>query len=318
MSGVPRAHLGEFLGQRLHEVRIDALLHQQAAAGGAGLAGVVDDALDDGRDGQLVAGVVEHDVRGFSAQLQHALDRVDRSRLLDQHADLVGAREGDEVDIRMVRQAGASLFAQARHDVQRAGRKADFQRQLGHADDGQAGILGWLDHAGVAHRQGRRHATAEHLRGIVPRDDVGGDAQRLADQLDRIVLLEGNGLAVHLVGRAAIELEVARQHRDVGARGGHGLAGVARFQLRQFFVVGQHAFAQAQQQPAALQRRHAAPAAVQRAARRPHRRVHVGLLAAGDGGEHLAVYRRNHLDAAAVGRVDLAAVDDHLRHVCLR
>ncbi|MCY1514833.1 hypothetical protein D9M68_493920 [compost metagenome] len=307
-------HLGELVGQRLHEVRIDALLHQQAAAGRAGLASVVHDALDDGRDGQTVVGVVEHDVGRLAAQFQHALDRVQRGGLLDQYAYLIGTGEGDEVDVRVARQAGAGFFAQARHDVQGARGEAHFQGQLGHADDGQAGVLGRLDHRGIAHSQRRRHAAAEHLRGIVPGNDVGGDAQRFADQLDGIVFLEGDGLAVHLVGGAAVELEIARQHRDVGACCGHGLAGVARLQAGQLFMVRQHALAEAQQQPAAFQRRHAAPFAVQRPARGLHGGVDVGLLAARDRREHLAVYRRNHFDAAAVGRVDLTAVDDHLRH----
>ncbi|MNR15960.1 hypothetical protein D3C85_1325230 [compost metagenome] len=143
---------------------------------------------------------------------------------------------------------------------------------------------------------------------------MGGDAQRLADELDRIVLLERDRLAVHLVGGAAIELEIARQHGDVAASGGHGLAGVAGFQLGQFFMVRQDALAQAQQQPAAFQRRHLAPAAVQRVARRLHRRIHIGLLAAGNGREHLAVHRRYHLDRAPVVGIGLTAVDNHLRH----
>ncbi|MNI37887.1 hypothetical protein D3C73_920020 [compost metagenome] len=308
------AHLGKLFGQRLHEVGVHTALHQQAAARRAGLAGVVDDALHNGGNGQLVIRVIEHDVRRLAAQFQHALDGVDGGGLLDQHADFVRPGEGDEVDVGMARQAGARLFTQARHDVQRAGRKAHFQGQLGHADDGQAGVFGRLDHAGVAHGQCRGDAAAKHLRGIVPRNDVGRHAQRFANQLNRIVLLERNGLAVHFVGRAAVELEVARQHGDVAARGGHGLAGVARFQLRQFFVVRQYRFTQAQHQAATFQRRHAAPVAVKRRARRLHGGVHIGLLAARDGGEHLAIHGRHHINGAPVLGIDLAAVDNHLRH----
>ncbi|KAG0923902.1 hypothetical protein G6F31_019329 [Rhizopus arrhizus] len=88
------AHLGELLSQCLHEIGVDALLHQQAAAGRAGLACVVDDAFHDGGNGQLVVCVVEHDMGGLAAQFQHALDRVGGGGLLDQHADLVGTCEG--------------------------------------------------------------------------------------------------------------------------------------------------------------------------------------------------------------------------------
>jgi hypothetical protein len=52
---------------------------------------------------------------------------------------------------------------------------------------------------------------------------VRGDAQRLAQQADLVAGQEGDGLAVHLVGGGAVELEVARQHLDVVARGAIGL-----------------------------------------------------------------------------------------------
>ncbi|MNT73683.1 hypothetical protein D3C72_2124160 [compost metagenome] len=119
---------------------------------------------------------------------------------------------------------------------------------------------------------------------------------------------------MHLVGGTAIELEIARQHGDVTPGGGHRFAGVARFQPGQFFVVRQHALAQAQQQPPALQRGHPAPVAVQRVSRRLHGHIHVGLLAARNGGEHLAVHRRYHLDRAPVAGIGLTAADNHLRH----
>ncbi|KAG1240593.1 hypothetical protein G6F68_017509 [Rhizopus microsporus] len=70
----------------------------------------------------------------------------------------------------------------------------------------------------------------------------------------------------------------------------------------------------AQQQAPALKRRHAAPVALQRGACGLHGGVHVGLLAARDGGEHLAVHRRHHVDGASVCGIGLAAGDNHLRH----
>ena len=48
------------------------------------------------------------------------------------------------------------------------------------AQQRQAGVLGRLDHAGVAGGERRAGAAAEDLHRIVPRDDVAGDAVRLA------------------------------------------------------------------------------------------------------------------------------------------
>ena len=66
----------------------------------------------------------------------------------------------------------------------------------------------------------------------------------------------GNGLAVQLVDRAGVELEVAGHGGGVGARLLDGLAGVGRFQLRQFFLAVEQREGDAHQQTAAGGRRH--------------------------------------------------------------
>ena len=132
------------------------------------------------------------------------------------------------------------FFPQTRHHVQHTGGQACLQGQLGHAQSGEAGVLCRFEHGGIAHGQGGCHGTAQHLCGVVPRNDVGGHAQGLTNQADLMAVQEGNDFAVHFVGGSAIKLKVTGQHLDVIASGGDGFAGVAGFQLGQLFFVVQN------------------------------------------------------------------------------
>ena len=220
--------LAEALEQRL----VDALLDQHARAGRAGLAGVLHDGVDQHRHGGVEVGVGEDDLRALAAELQR--DRaVPLGRdLLDQRADLRAAGEADVVDARVARQRVADLVAVAGDDVERAGRKAGLGRQLRHADQRQAGVFGRLDHADVARRQRAADAAPEDLHRVVPRDDVAGDAVRLAPGEDAVAVLVGNGFAVQLVAGAGIELEVAHQRQRIGAGLLDRLAAVALLEQR--------------------------------------------------------------------------------------
>ena len=109
----------------------------------------------------------------------------------------------------------------------------------------------------------------------------------------------GNGLAVQLVDRAGVELEVAGHGGGVGARLLDGLAGVGRFQLRQFFLAVEQREGDAHQQTAAGGRRHLPPLALERRAR-AHGAVHVFLARARDRLELLTVGRVQHGNGVTV------------------
>ena len=134
----------------------------------------------------------------------------------------------------------ARFLAQARHDVERPGRQAGASAMRAKASAREAGLLGRLEHAGVAHRQRRADAAADDLHRVVPRHDVRRHAVRLAQRERGVAVGEGNGLAVHLVGGAAVELEVARQRHRVGAALLQGLADIQRLEPRQFVGLLQH------------------------------------------------------------------------------
>ena len=66
------AGLAHPLGEHPAEALVDRALHQGAAAGRAGLAGILGDDVDDGGCGGLEVGVLEDDLRRLAAELQHA------------------------------------------------------------------------------------------------------------------------------------------------------------------------------------------------------------------------------------------------------
>ena len=215
----------------------------------------------------------------------------------------------------MAGQRRAGLLAEAGDDIQRALGQARGGGDLGEAQRRQAGVLCRLEHRRIAHRQRRGDGAADHLRRVVPGNDVRRDAERLAHQADVVPADEGDHLAMHLVGRGAVVLEVARQHRDVVARGAHRLAGVARLDARQLVGIIEHRLADLHQHAAALGCRHAAPGAAERAARGLHRKIDLVRAAAGDAVEALAVLRRDDREGPFVLRRDPAAANEHLLHV---
>jgi hypothetical protein len=152
----------------------------------------------------------------------------------------------------MRRQCSARLGAVAGHYVQGASRNACLECQGRNFERAQGRVFCRLDDAGIAHRERWRHGAAEHLDGVVPRDDVGCHAVRLAHDLHGVTRLKGDDLPQHLVGSPAVVLEIPRQHFDVVARGGDGLSGVERLDPGQAFKIPQHQLRQAQQHAASL------------------------------------------------------------------
>ena len=168
----------------------------------------------------------------------------------------------------MVGERRARVLAQARHDVERAFGKARLDREFGQTQRHQARLLGGLDDAGVADRERGADAAAENLAGIVPRDDMRGDALGLPDRGDEEAVEERDRVAVQLVGGGAVELEIARDRHRVGAGLFERLAGVAGLQQRQLLDVVLDQPPELAEQPPALGRGQAAPgAALEGAAR---------------------------------------------------
>jgi hypothetical protein len=118
-----------------------------------------------------------------------------------------------------------------------------------------------------------------------------------------------NDAALQFVGHAAEVTEAAGGARHVqAARVAYRMAGVQRFQLRQFFRVGFDQVGQLEQQAPAFGRRHARPGG-KGALRGRDRAVHVFGFGRGDGSDEGSVVRVEHVYRAAGGCVHETAVD---------
>ena len=201
----------------LDDLRVTRTLDEDARGGGARLARVLDAGIDQERQRAVEIGVGEHELRRLAAELERHRRDMARRRRLDQRADGDRTREGNVPHARMRGERRAGLLAEARHDVERAGGKTRLPREVGERERGEAGFLRGLEHAGVAHRERRADGAAGDLHRIVPRHDMSGHAVRLAQGVDRVAVEIGDRFAHHLVGRAGVELHVARHRQRVGA-----------------------------------------------------------------------------------------------------
>ena len=299
-----RTHAQGFKGvaQALQQGLVNGALHQQARTGRAGLASVLHDGVDNGRQHRVQIGIGKHNLRAFAAQLQRDRAVAFGGDLLYQRAHRRAAGEADVRNAGVARQRVAHLVAIAGDEVERASRKAHIGRQLRHMQQAEAGVFRRLDHAGVASGQRRAHAAAKNLHRVVPRHDVAGHAMRLAPGQRAEAVGAGNGLAVQLVAGAGIELEVARQRQHIGARLARGLATVALLQSGQRVAMLQHLGRQAHQQTTALDRTGLLPDGVETVARGLHGLVNVFGVAALQCVKWLAVGRVQHGQRAATGR----------------
>ena len=185
----------------------------------------------------------------------------------------------------MASERRTGFLAEAGHDVQCARRESGLDRELSKLEADEAGLLGGLQHHGIAHRERRSERAPEHLRRIVPRGDVGRHAQGFAHDRHVVVVQIRDHLAVNLVGRARIELEIARDRAHVGARLGDRLAGVMGLDPRQPLGMRKNEVRKLRHEAAALGSRGPAPFAIQRRAGCRHGRIDLGAIATGEPGK---------------------------------
>ena len=130
----------ELLGS-LDELRrervVDALAGDDAARGGAALAGRAEGRPEDPLDGEVEVGVVHDDDGVLAAELEVDVLEVGGAVLGGLDPDLARAGERDQRHVRVLDEALADRLAAAVHDVEHAG--------------GQAGLLEDLDEALAEH-----------------------------------------------------------------------------------------------------------------------------------------------------------------------
>ena len=144
---------------------------------------------------------------------------------------------------------------------------------------------------------------------------MAGDAVRLAQGVDGVAVEIGDGRTVHLVRRAGVELQVARERHGVGAGLPERLADVAGLEQREFVRARQHALADAGEDAAALGRRQASPLAIERGLRRRNRGVDVATAAARDLAQRLARRRIAERQCLPAPRLPPLACNQALRRI---
>ena len=251
-------------------------------------------------------------LRRFSPEFQRHRRDMARRRRLDQRPDRDRAGEGKVADAGMGGERRARLLAEAGNDVERAGRKTRFPRQIGERERGEAGFLRRLQDAGVAHRQRRADGAPGDLHRIVPRHDMPGHAMGLAQGVDRIAAEIGDGLAHDLVGGAGVKLHVARERQRVGAALLQGLADVERLDAGELVDPRADETGELREQPPALGRRETAPGPMKRALGRLDRRIDVGGCPTGDFADLDPARRVFDRQPRARSRLDPAPVDETL------
>src|SRR5918997_1480498 len=282
----------------VHQGLPDALLDQEPGARVAVLAGVGVDALHDLARGAVQLAVGEDDLGGLAAELEDDGLYVLRGRPDDGPPRLDGPGEGDRTYPRVLAQGLAGLGAEARDDVVGARGEAEGFEPLGEQEGRQGRLLGGFDHRGVSRRERRGQAPTDHAQWRVPRNDVGGNPQGLANRVVQVVGTQRDGLAVDLVRNAGVVVKVADAAGDLTPCVPERLARVQCLQPGEFLLARLQRAGHPVEQPSPVLRRYAPPDAERRLSR-PHGIVDVLRRTARDGGDDLLRRGVHHLERPA-------------------
>ncbi len=128
--------------------------------------------------------------------------------------------KGDLVHVGMIDQRRAGRLAEARHDVEHAGRNAGLECEFAQPQCRQRGQLGGLQHDGAAAGERRRNLPhADHQREI-PRHDSADDAHRFTHGVGQRIGTRGDHLSVDLVGPARVVGQRIEHRRNILAANG--------------------------------------------------------------------------------------------------
>ncbi len=296
------------------EVVVDAGLDQRPRRAGANLALVEREHREPFQrlvvEGVAVGGdVVEEDVRALTTEFEGDGDDVLAGVLQDQPPGGGLAGEGDLADPGAGRERFARFDAEAIDHVEHPGGQQVGDEIEQHVD-GRRGLLGGLEHHGVAGGERGRELPGGHQQREIPRDDLRDHAQRLVEVVGDGVLVYLRDRAFLAAQRAGEVAEVVDGQRDVGGqRFAHRLAVLPALGDRERFEVLLHPVGDLEQDAGAVGRRSLAP----------RRRGAFGGVqgaldvlggAAADLGERLPGDRGGVLEVLALGRGHVLATDE--------
>mmetsp|Transcript_34092 Transcript_34092/g.61455 ORF Transcript_34092/g.61455 Transcript_34092/m.61455 type:complete len:545 (-) Transcript_34092:51-1685(-) len=238
-EGVTNGVVGGGLGSLLDELVVDLLVHVHAGPGGAALA-----VVEEERHVRVGDGAVDIDVRadddgGFATELKSAGLDLFSGEASHDLADLSGAGEGGLVDELVAGKRATDGGAETSYDVDDTLGEADLGGELGDEERRERGLLGGLEDDGVTGGKGRTKLPGRHEEGEVPGDDGADHSQGLVEGVGHVRAVDGDGLAVDLVGPSGVVAEVVNGERHIGdARDVEGLAVVESLEASERLSVG--------------------------------------------------------------------------------
>ncbi|CAM5504566.1 hypothetical protein SFUMM280S_08997 [Streptomyces fumanus] len=315
-GGDQRAHVGALVGrvadgdrldgggEQVEEAVVDGALDQDAGAGAAVLAGVVEEGQGGGRGGGFQVGVGEDDVGALAAQFQGDALEPGGAAGQDVLADGGGPGEDDLRHVRVVDQGPSGDRAVAGQHLEEVLGQARVEGEVGEAERGERGGLGGLEQDRVAGGEGGGGAPGGDRHGEVPGGDHADHAQRFED---RHVQAAGHrdlpaGEPLHSPGRVVEQVaDVARLPAGVA----EGVPGLGDLQEGQFLQVLVDGGGEPAQQPGTVAGRQGGPARL-RADGAGDGGVDVGGGGGRDGGDGLLGGGVEH--PQRVGQRDLTCV----------
>ena len=139
----------------------------------------------------------------------------------------------------MTRQGGTGLLPIAIQHIDHPRRKSGLLDQARQIEDREGRLLGRLDDDGIAAGEGGAQLPRRHGERVVPGDDLGADADGLAQGVGEFLGGGGDGLAVQLVGPAGVVAEAGDDLAQVlGERHAVGFAVVPGLDGGERFGVG--------------------------------------------------------------------------------
>src|SRR6266436_4459317 len=221
-----RAHLGfafaggaeldalGFFGHGIHELGIDFLFDEDAAAGRADFS-LIDEDTEERAALERVGGALDDDLSDRSA-----------------------AGEGDFVHAGMSDERSTRRFAKAIDNVDDTGRQTQFFEPAGDFHHGERRLLGGLEHASATRGDGGSELPRSHNQGIVPGNDLASHADRFAESETQGIRGNGIDVAENFVREAAVILETGCGIGDVVLGFDDGFAGIAAFEFGKLRGVG--------------------------------------------------------------------------------
>ena len=161
------------------ELAVDAFLHDDAAGGGAALAGSAEASPESAFDGEVKVGVVEDDHGILPPEFERAMLEALSGDAAHDATNCGRAGQRDGAHVAMLGERRPYLRAEAGHDVDDAFGKSGIDQRANQVEGRQRRVLRGLDDAGVAADDGGQQLPRGDRHGKIPGRDHAADADGL-------------------------------------------------------------------------------------------------------------------------------------------